>query len=156
LARRSALPAVDCRYADRPLQPRHPLLEHRCFERAREAVDQIERVGGLRRREVALGDRRRDGAQSRGSVRRGVERRQLEGDRAITLARRDAIEANPDRRDVARLGQVDGGPNNLLGLAFEQPFGQDGGLAARTFGPVSRISAFVRFGRSWVSPWCES
>ena len=70
-----------------------------------------------------------------------MERRQLEGDRAIALARRDAIKADPDRRQVARLGRVDGGPDDLLGLAFEQPFGQDGGLAARPFGPAGRISA---------------
>jgi hypothetical protein len=73
-----------------------------------------------------------------------VQSRKLERNCPIASVRRDAVEANADRRDVAPLGHLDGLPDDLLGLALEQPFGEDGGLAARAFRPSGRISALFR------------
>ena len=54
----SALPAVGGRDADRPLQPRHQLLEHRRLKGAHEAVDRSRLRQGVilgREKGVALG-----------------------------------------------------------------------------------------------------
>src|ERR1019366_7512340 len=125
-------------------QLRYALLQFDVLERAQIAIEQLRDVVSLRWCQVTPGNGRRDIRQRRAHAGRAVKRRKLEGNHPITAARRNAVEANADRRRVARLGRLDGRADDVLGLALEQLFGEDRGLAARAFRPAGRISALSR------------
>jgi hypothetical protein len=71
------------------------------------------------------------------------ERRHLEGHRAVTMGRADAIQAQSKRRDVARLGEIDRDLGQLFGIVGEQLLGGDRLLVARAARPPGRIAALA-------------
>jgi hypothetical protein len=147
-----AVLAVPGRWS-RAFQLRYALLEFDVLERADIAIEQPRDGVTLGRCQVPRGNGSHDIRKRREHARRAVKRRQLQGNHRSRRRGATPVEAKADRRRVAPLGRLDGGANDVLGLALEQLLGEDPCRARLSAG--RRDFRFAQVERSWVSPCCE-
>src|SRR6516165_10812198 len=128
------------------------LLETLRRQRPHVDVDHLGDVGGLRRRELAGRDRGHDRPRGGDGVGRGVQPRQVDGDRLVLSRRHQPVHAHAKRRQIAAFGEIDRLARERLAIGLQQALHEDRGPVARPALPAGRISAFALVKRHGFSP----